>query len=112
MRLIRRPGAVDLRRAASFLLSNRLLVASGLLTLVTGAWFGIAFGGSEPVVVLWFSSPVGAVILAVMFWQTSRWAWLLPVTRRFWPGISASLVCWSALPALCKPSTCCGSPMS
>jgi diguanylate cyclase len=83
-----------------FLLPSRLLFASGLLALVTAVWFAIAFGGSEPVGLLWLPSTIGAVILAVMFWRTSRCPWLSPVTRRFWRHLSAAGVLVGAASAV------------
>jgi diguanylate cyclase (GGDEF)-like protein len=92
MRMIQGLSAVDIRRATMFLLSSRLLLVSGLLTLVTGVWFAAAFSGSEPVALLWLPSPINATILSVIFWRTSRCAWLSPVTRRFWRHLSVAAV--------------------
>ncbi len=94
MLLKRDPATAGCRSVARFLLSSRLLLASGLSTLITGVCFAVAFGGSEPVGLLWLSSPIGAAILAVMFWRTSQCSWLSPITRRFWRqlGVAGVLV--------------------
>ena len=67
---------------------NPLLLASALLMLVAGIWFAVAFDGDRPVPLLWLPTPISAVLLAVMYWRTSRCAWLAPVTRRFWRHLS------------------------
>jgi diguanylate cyclase (GGDEF)-like protein len=84
MRLTRFSDAEDLRRAASLGLSTWLLLLSGLVVLVSAIGFAAAFGGSGPAGLLWLPSAVGAVILAAMYWRTSRCSWLPVVTRRFW----------------------------
>jgi diguanylate cyclase (GGDEF)-like protein len=61
-----------------------LLLTSALLMLVAGVWFAISYRGDDPVPLLWLPTPISAVLLAVMYWRTSRCAWLAPVTRRFW----------------------------
>jgi hypothetical protein len=96
MRMIQGPSAVAVRRVAMFLLSSRLLLVSGLLVLVTGVWFAAAFSGSEPAGPLWLMSPISAMVLPVMFWRTSRCAWLPPITRRFWRHLSVAAVLISA----------------
>ena len=100
MRVTRVLSAAPMRRAASFALSSRLLLTSGLSVLVSAVWFAVAFHGSGPVGLLWLPSPVGAVILAVMYWRTSRSAWLAPVTRRFWRHLAVAGVLVGAASAV------------
>jgi diguanylate cyclase (GGDEF)-like protein len=90
MRLTRVPGAGVLGRAASFVLSSRLLLLSGLMVAVSAVWFVLAFGGPGPVGLLWLPSPIGAIVVAVMYWRTSRCSWLPAVTRRFWRHFAVS----------------------
>ena len=90
MRLTRLPGAAPIRRVASRALSNRLLLTSGLLVLACAVWFAVAFNSSGPVGLLWLPSPLGAVILAIMYWRTSRSQWLPVVTRRFWRHLAVA----------------------
>jgi diguanylate cyclase (GGDEF)-like protein len=90
MRLIPRLSAVGFRRAGTFVLSNRLLSVLGLLVVITGVWFAVAFDDPQPVPLLWLPALISAVVLSVMFWRTSRCAWLSPITRRFWRDLAVA----------------------
>jgi diguanylate cyclase (GGDEF)-like protein len=84
MRLVIGPCISAFRRLGTLLPASRLLLASGLLMLVAAVWFTVAFQGSSPVPLLWLPTPIGAVLLAVMFWRTSRCSRLSPAAGRFW----------------------------
>ena len=64
--------------------------ASGLLLGITAVWFTAAFGASEPVGLLWLPSPLGAVILTVVFAQVARARRLPVVTRQFFGTLCAA----------------------
>jgi len=83
-------STAGLRRAARSLLRSRLLLASGLLVLITGVGFAVAFSSATPVALLWVPTPVSGAILAVMYWRTSQCAHLPEVTRRFWRHLAIS----------------------
>jgi diguanylate cyclase (GGDEF)-like protein len=63
---------------------GRLLQTSALLMLIAALWFAVTFAGTAPQPLLWLPTPISAVVLAVMYWRTSRCVWLSAVTRRFW----------------------------
>ena len=90
MRLTGGLSTAGLRRVAPSLPRSRLLLASGLLAMITGAGFAVAFGSATPVALLWVPTPVSAAILAVMYWRTSQCAHLPEVTRRFWRHLAIS----------------------
>ncbi|MGX6600711.1 putative bifunctional diguanylate cyclase/phosphodiesterase [Micromonosporaceae bacterium Da 78-11] len=84
MRPIVEPALDMVRRAVTLVRAGRLLQVSALLTILAAVWFAIAFHGDQPAPLLWLPTPISAVVLAVMYWRTSRSAWLPAVTRRFW----------------------------
>jgi diguanylate cyclase (GGDEF)-like protein len=67
-----------------------LLLTSGLLTVLTATWFAVSFNSSRHVGLLWLPSAIGAVLLTVTYWRTSRVAALSPVTRRFWRQLAVA----------------------
>ncbi len=73
-------GATEVPSAPS-----RLLRLSGFLLGVAVFWFTVNLVHPVgPPVLLWATTPIGAVVLAAIFHRTSRSELLPPPTRRFW----------------------------
>ncbi len=87
-------ATVWLRACASLLPArvrgaSRLLQASGLLMVVTAAWFFANIHHQiGPLVLLWLPSPISAAILTAVYRRTSRTERLPEPTRRFWGRLS------------------------
>ena len=72
---------------------SRLLRLSGALLAIATAWFAVNLAHPVgPPALLWVTTPVGAVVLTVIFRRTSRSELLPPPTRRFWGLLSLVVV--------------------
>jgi diguanylate cyclase len=65
--------------------TSRLLLASGLLMAVALVWFLVNLAHPVgPEALLWAPIPIGAVVLTLIYWRTSRTASLPAPVQRFW----------------------------
>ena len=81
-------GATEVPTAPS-----RLLRTSGLLLGVAIFWFAVNLVHPVgPPALLWVTTPIGAVVLALIFRRTSRSELLPGPTRRFWRLLSIVVV--------------------
>jgi hypothetical protein len=75
--------------------TNRLLLASGLLVVLSSTWFVANLDRQRgPLLLLWLPELLAAVILTLVYRRTSRTEQLPMPTRRFWRqlSIAAALV--------------------
>jgi diguanylate cyclase (GGDEF)-like protein len=73
--------------------TNRLLLASGFLVVLSGMWFVANLDHPRgPLLLLWLPEPLSAVILALVYRHTSRAEQLPMPTRRFWRQLSIAAI--------------------
>jgi diguanylate cyclase (GGDEF)-like protein len=74
-------------------LASPLLLASGIVMVLSAAWFAANLDHPRgPLPLLWLPSPLSAAILTVVYWRTSRNERLPMPTRRFWRHLSIAAV--------------------
>jgi diguanylate cyclase len=71
--------------------TDRLLLASGSLVVLSGIWFVANLDHLRgPVLLLWLPQSLSAVILTLVYRRTSRAEQLPLPTRRFWRQLSVA----------------------